>query len=385
MSQFPSFQNPYSSPFGQSDAAGTRNPWQRFGRGVSGQTGTRFPSFDRPSMDTFFRRQGYEPNDDGSFSRTMQGMTHQGRISRTNTMDPAVAQQRYNMAFNMGHQGAGAAMQDFEALSDIVATENVQRENLRGRMEAGFAGAEADRQAAVRGIREGGMADAAALEERAGADFEEFERYRDQTVRTTDDWARETADYVQQAVEDYDETAVDNISAGFAGMMASAKSQIQQVQNEARSQGLSPEAVQAQVSNIREQSLRQAQSQLSPLINQKNQMRLQASQQAGQVMNQAFTAAGQTRNWALTSTADLLKNKTRIAEAASGMRRASRLDAVQANAQFEQLKLAYGDREANVLQNLGQRYPSIYDSFLQAGFAVEAFGDRSPLNVGALT
>jgi len=331
-----------------------------------------------PSVQSFMEGQGFRSAPDGSFTqRRQQGGPSWAPGGGIQRVMPGAAAQRHNAAYSMGDQGNAAAQSDFNSLRDIVNSENVQRADLRGRMADGYGAARADGDAAARMELQDGYADAASLEGQAGGDYETFAKFRDQNLEFQKDAYGNLIDKNDKITGELEKGYIDDISAAHAGTMQGAQAQIQQVENDARMQGLSPEATAAQVANIRESALRQGQSVVAPMMAQKRSLMAQVKTQLAGVQQGALGNLGQQMSAAGGQTVSALQTKSQMSTAATTARAAARANSFARKMQGDQLALAYGQQEASVLQNLGQRYPSAYDSFLQSAYSYRSFGRRN--------
>lgn len=333
------------------------------------------------AFNQFMEGQGYRLNR-GRWSRTKDmGRLHSSResMSQQTARDIFGAQ----AAPNLADQGMAAAMSDYESLSQIIGAQNRDRAAYQNDLIAQQDRIESDRIADREALISQGEEGADRIAQSGRNAFDEFASHRDEVQARAERHAEQVKAFTQGVLDNYDENALGSISAGAAGIAQATQSQLSQIEAEGRARGLSEDAISSMKFQAKGRGLQQMQSAISPMIDQKNQMKLQAGMQASQIYGQALGNATSIAGQGMALTEQALARREQHMQASEQFRMASRMNAVQANNTYHQARMALGEQRANALRNLTQQYPSQFDTLMQAAFSAQQFGDRSAINFDA--
>lgn len=352
----------FSSPFAFGTARGNQ-------RGAPTQT-----------LSGFMQGRGWEEdrmNPGGYMQRSASGK------GATRRMDARSAELLFRGSGGFGGaaaQGMMAAGTDFENLSSIIDQSNAQRADYLGMLGTQYGQIEADRLAAVSGLTQQGTEQAAKIREQGDLNFEEFEKFRDEQLDTSAKYVKDLSSRIDSYISNFEENMNLSAMSAASGMrQANTEKQINDMMTQASLQGMDESQMASMEYQIRGQASREIHGQVAQLQQTQNQMLAQMSMQGAQQLEQAYGRDTAIRGQAVDQTRMALAQRQSAYETAGQWEQMGRLQSVQANLQFERAKTEVGAQMANALANLGQRYPSMYDAFLQGAYAGERFGRQPEL------
>lgn len=353
----------------QNNRGNRRSPFAEFGPAVMGQP----PGGG--SMESVMSSKGYRKTSDGYVRIDGTGRRH--------VMKEGDAQKLYGgQGMNLGQQAAAGAFADWQMLSGVLGQQNQQRADHLNSLQMHRAQLEQDRQSMVGEIANQTGAHAQEIKDLADSNLGKWEEYRDKIVGNSQAYAKKIEGMVQGYINSYDENALASISATAGGIAAAAESDIQNIRNQASALGLDPSVASAMEFRARGEASRQMQGMVSSMQDQKNQFKLQAGLQGAGIVGSAYAQAAGTERDAMQGTLAALGRQEQNYQVANQWIQAGRAQAVEANLRFEQAKIEVGNQIAGALSNLTQKYPSLYDTFLQAGFATQNLGRVGAFQLG---
>jgi len=366
------------------------SPWGSGSQGFGGfQFGGQMP-FGSGQFNNFMQSNGYQRGQTGS--GPMQygvqhgqsgGWSRKGVGGNTYSMSEATANlMMQRQGPRMGGQAGQAAMGDFQQLSGILNQQNQQRAQYTGGLFDKMNQLDQTKQQMVAGFEPQAAEHAAELKGLADKNLGKFEDYRDRQEGKYDNYVSDTKAMVSKALNDFDENSMASVSAAASGMRGAAESQIQQIENQASAMGMNPQQTAAMTQKVRMDTTRQMQSSIAPMIDQLNQFKLSGSLQGAGIVQGAYGAGAQMGTQLAGQTSAALARHSAAYGAANQSMQAAKMQSVVAHNQFEQMQVAFGSQLAGALQGLTQKYPSMYDTIMQAGFGQQMFGNTPAFNFG---
>lgn len=278
------------------------------------------------------------------------------------------AAQRLN-APGPGMQGAQAAFDDYARMDSELALQNQRRDAELGFKQNQRARMDLDRQGALQGIQDATDLARDELKEIADGDFETFAKYRDKvTARSTKRFGQVNEAF--KAAEDgWNRDSMASISAAAGGIAKSVEADAQNLARQLSAQGVSQERITALTQQMKYDGSQRIHGQVAQLQDQRDTMMAQLRSQRAQGLQQAAAVEGQTYNQAMMATESALQRRTAQRTMAANMLQSAAMQRAQTDLQYQQLSLELGNQIASHLSGLTRKFPSIYDTILQANFA----------------
>lgn len=337
-------------PFGGIPSAGS--PWG----GLSPASMGRSPY----GLAQFMQSGGYQQqgddfvrySSDGGTRYTMSG----ANARRLNTPAP-------------GMQGAQGAFDDYARTSQELDLQNQRRDAELGFKQNQRAQMDLDRQGAIQGIQDATDLAREELKEIADGDFETFSKYRDKVTARASRRFDEVNQAFQAAEDGWKTDSMASISAAAGGIAKSVEADAQNLARQLSAQGVSQERITALTQQMKFDGSQRIHTQVAGLQDQRDQMMAQLRTQRAQGLQQAAAVEGQTYAQAMAGTERALQRRTAQRTMAANMLQGAAMQKAQTDLQYQQLKLELGGQIAQHLSGLTRKFPSIYDTILQANFA----------------
>jgi hypothetical protein len=247
-----------------------------------------------------------------------------------------------------GLQGQAAAASDYNMEVDLQNKKNQEYEQYRGELKGliGQIGQQGQQyQQDVVNIADQG---AQQLTDYGKKNQREFERFQENQLA-------QAKKYLDEGIATADEQTLSTISAGVFGRQRQMESQIKQLESQMNAPGANQEAIQSQISMIRQQGASETQGMIGQLQDQRTQLMTSVRMQAGAQLGALGMEASSQR-------AQRYGQLEQLTSHAISMRTDSRLAALQHQMQVSSLQMQGFGMLADSLKTMPTSYVSLFDS-----------------------